>query len=61
MLLMRKKYPETTMKKIKCSKIKVVSDVEVELPTIESILGDKLTVLATKTTEVLTAASKDYI
>lgn len=55
----KNKYPETTMKKIKCSKIKVVSDVEVELPTIESILGDKLTVLATKTTGISYDSQKE--
>lgn len=55
----KNKYPETTMKKIECSKIKVVSDVEVELPTIESILGDKLTVLATKTTGISYDSQKE--
>lgn len=53
------KYPETTIKKIECSKIKVASDVEVELPTIESVLGDKLTVLATKTTGISYDSQKE--
>ena len=53
------KYPETTIKKIECSKIKVTSGVEVELPSVESILGDKLTVLATKTTGISYDSQKE--
>lgn len=46
------KYPKIIDKKIECNKIKVSSNLEVKLPSIESILGDKLTVLATKTTGI---------
>lgn len=53
------KYPETIIKRIECSKIKVASDEEVELPSIESILGDKLTVLATKTTGISYDSKKE--
>lgn len=53
------KYPETIIKRIECSKIKVASDVEVELPSIESVLGDKLTVLATKTTGISYDSQKE--
>ena len=55
----KNKYPEITIKKIECSKIKVTSGVEVELPTIESVLGDKLTVLATKTTGISYDSQKE--
>lgn len=46
------KYPETITKKIQNNKLKVASESVVKLPSIESILGDKLTVLATKTTGI---------
>lgn len=55
----KNKYPETIIKKIECGKINVVSDIEVKLPTIESILGDKLTVLATKTTGISYDSQKE--
>ncbi len=53
------KYPETATRKIKCSKIKVSSDLEVKLPSIESVLGDKLTVLGTKTTGISYDSQKE--
>lgn len=46
------KYSETITKKIQNNKLKVASESAVKLPSIESILGDKLTVLATKTTGI---------
>ena len=46
------KYPEIITKRIQNDKLKVASELEVKLPSIESILGDKLTVLATKTTGI---------
>ncbi len=45
-------YPVTINKKIECSKLKISSENEVKLPSIESILGDKLTVLAPRTTGI---------
>lgn len=46
------KYPETITKNVRNDKLKVASESVVKLPSIESILGDKLTVLATKTTGI---------
>ncbi len=53
------KYPETITKKIQNNKLKVASESIVKLPSIESILGDKLTVLATKTTGISYNSSKE--
>jgi len=53
------KYPAIISKNIKCDKLNVLSDLKVKLPTIESILGDKLTVLATKTTGIDYDSSKE--
>lgn len=53
------KYPETITKKIQNNKLKVASESVVKLPSIESILGDKLTVLATKTTGISYNSSKE--
>lgn len=53
------KYPETITKKIQNNKLKVVSESVVKLPSIESILGDKLTVLATKTTGISYNSGKE--
>lgn len=52
-------YPKVECKKIECSKINVKSNMEVKLPSIESILGDKLTVLATNTTGISYDSSKE--
>lgn len=46
------KYPETINKNIECLKLNVSSEYIVNLPSIESILGDKLTVLAPNTTGI---------
>lgn len=46
------KYPEIIEKQIKNQKLKVKSDLNVKIPSIESILGDKLTVLAPNTTGI---------
>lgn len=53
------KYPEIITKKIKSDKLKVESDLMVKLPSVESILGDKLTVLATKTTGISYNSGKE--
>ena len=53
------KYPETITKKIQNNKLKVASESVVKLPSIESILGDKLTVLATKTTGISYNSGKE--
>lgn len=53
------KYPETITKKIQNNKLKVASESKVKLPSIESILGDKLTVLATKTTGISYNSGKE--
>lgn len=46
------KYPETINKNIECLKLNVSSEYIVKLPSVESILGDKLTVLAPNTTGI---------
>ncbi len=46
------KYPKVVDTSIRCNTIGVVSDMAVKTPSIESILGDKLTVLATETTGI---------
>lgn len=53
------KYPQIISKKIQNDKLKVTSELEVKLPSIESILGDKLTVLATKTTGISYNSGKE--
>lgn len=53
------KYPKVISKKIESSKIEVSSDVKIKLPSIESILGDKLTVLATRTTGISFNSEKE--
>lgn len=53
------KYPEIITKRIQNDKLKVASESEVKLPSIESILGDKLTVLATKTTGISYNSGKE--
>lgn len=53
------KYPEIITKNIKNVKLKITSDSIVKLPTIDSILGDKLTVLATKTTGISYDSNKE--
>lgn len=45
-------YSKTLKKNIKCDELEIDSDVNVILPTIESVLGDKLTVLAPHTTGI---------
>lgn len=52
-------YPKTIKKKVSCTKLGIDSDVEVNIPTIESILGDKLTVLATNTTGIKYNSGKE--
>ena len=46
------KYPVTINKNIECLKLNVSSEYIVNLPSVESILGDKLTVLAPNTTGI---------
>ena len=53
------KYAETLTKKIQNSKLKVICKSMVKLPSIESILGDKLTVLATNTTGISYDSGKE--
>ena len=45
----KNEYPKIIEKKIENYKLKVSSNIKVKIPSIESILGDKLTTLATKT------------
>lgn len=53
------KYPEIITKRIQNDVIGVTSDSVVKLPSIESILGDKLTVLATNTTGISYNSDKE--
>lgn len=53
------KYPKIITKNIQNDKLKVSSESVVKLPSIESILGDKLTVLATKTTGISYNSTKE--
>ena len=53
------KYPQIIEKKIKNTKLKVNSMLSVNVPSIESILGDKLTVLAPKTTGISYDSNKE--
>jgi len=43
-------YPRVIEKRIENSKLKILTNTYVKIPSVESILGDKLTVLAPKTT-----------
>ena len=45
-------YPVTICKKIECKKLNISSEHKVNLPSLDSILGDKLTVIAPKTTGI---------
>ncbi len=53
------KYPKIITKNIRADKLKVASDLIVKIPSIESILGDKLTVLGTKTTGISYDSKKE--
>lgn len=53
------KYPKVIEKKIQNDKLKVESNLIVKVPSIESILGDKLTVLAPKTTGISYNSNKE--
>lgn len=53
------KYPETIERQIICQDLKVYSDLYVKLPSIESILGDKLTVIAPHTTGISYDSNKE--
>lgn len=53
------KYPKVIEKKIQNNKLKVESNLIVKVPSIESILGDKLTVLAPKTTGISYNSNKE--
>lgn len=53
------KYPKTIKKQIENIKLKIESNEEVDVPSIESILGDKLTVLATQTTGLSYKSGKE--
>lgn len=53
------KYPKVIEKRIQNKKLKVESNLIVKLPSIESILGDKLTVLAPKTTGISYKSNKE--
>jgi len=46
------KYPKVIEKKIENTKLNIKSNTIVRIPSVESILGDKLTVLAPKTTGI---------
>ena len=46
------KYPVTINKRIESAKLNISSENMVKIPSVESILGDKLTVLAPKTTGI---------
>lgn len=53
------KYPELINKKIICKDLNVHSNLSVNLPSIESILGDKLTVLAPYSTGISYNSNKE--
>ena len=53
------KYPGVIDKKIENKKLNVKSDLFVKVPSIESILGDKLTVLGPRTTGISYNSNKD--
>ncbi len=52
-------YPRVIERKIENAKLIVKSDVYVKVPSIESILGDKLTVLAPRTTGIKYESNKE--
>ena len=53
------KYPRTIEKRIESTKLNVRSNLSVKVPSIESILGDKLTVLAPRTTGISYNSEKE--
>ncbi len=53
------KYPRIIKKKIENKKLNVESELSVNVPSVESILGDKLTVLAPKTTGISYNSNKE--
>ena len=53
------KYPGVIEKRIENTKLKVKSNLSVKVPSIESILGDKLTVLAPRTTGISYDSEKE--
>ncbi len=53
------KYPKVIEKKIENTKLNINSDLFVKMPSIESILGDKLTVLAPRTTGIEYDSNKE--
>lgn len=53
------KYPKVIEKKIQNKKLKMESNITVKVPSIESILGDKLTVLAPETTGISYKSNKE--
>lgn len=53
------KYPIVIEKKIQNKKLNIESNLSVKVPSIESILGDKLTVLAPKTTGISYNSNKE--
>lgn len=53
------KYPTVIEKRIKSKKLNIESNLLVKLPSIESILGDKLTVLAPETTGISYNSEKE--
>lgn len=53
------KYPRVIEKKIQNKKLNIESNLSVKVPSIESILGDKLTVLAPKTTGISYNSNKE--
>lgn len=52
-------YPVIIRKKIKSEKLNIESDTYVNIPSIESILGDKLTVIAPNTTGISYDSNKE--
>ncbi len=53
------KYPKVIEKKIQNKKLNIESNVIIKVPSIESILGDKLTVLAPNTTGISYNSNKE--
>lgn len=53
------KYPKVIKKKIENEKLNIKSELLVKVPSIESILGDKLTVLAPRTTGISYKSNKE--
>lgn len=52
-------YPEIVKKRIISNELNIESNLVVKLPSIESILGDKLTVIAPKTTGISYTSNKE--